>query len=246
MVRRVCDGPSCRFSMGSTAHVDEEKRELAKDVHKLALLGVKLMDSTKGRTASVHNQRVLTFEQGGDGILKMYHNLREVHWWEGMKKDISKFFAKCQNCKQVNLSTTLYPHTDGQAKCAIQMLEDMCIAFLIDFKGSWDDHVPLIEKVKVIQELLKTTQICQKSCTVVRRRPLEFTVDDWVYLKDNLSCEEFQVSIFTRQVRKLRTKEVASFKVLWRNQFVKEATSEADEDMMKRYPHLFESGENAE
>ncbi|WMV49625.1 hypothetical protein MTR67_043010 [Solanum verrucosum] len=55
--------------------------------------------------------------------------------------------------------------------------------------------------------------------------------------------EEIPVQILDRQVRKLRTKEVASFKVLWRNQFVEEATWEADEDMKKRYPHLFESGE---
>ena len=34
--------------MGSTAHVEEEKRELAKDVHKLARQGVRLMDSTEG------------------------------------------------------------------------------------------------------------------------------------------------------------------------------------------------------
>ena len=34
--------------MGSTAHVEEEKRELAKDVHRLARLGVKLLDSTEG------------------------------------------------------------------------------------------------------------------------------------------------------------------------------------------------------
>ncbi|WMV55021.1 hypothetical protein MTR67_048406 [Solanum verrucosum] len=46
-----------------------------------------------------------------------------------------------------------------------------------------------------------------------------------------------------RMVRKLRTKEVASVKVLWRNKFVEEATWEAEEDMKKRYPHLFEPGE---
>ncbi|WMV24987.1 hypothetical protein MTR67_018372 [Solanum verrucosum] len=34
---------------------------------------------------------------------------------------------------------------DGQAKCIIQNLEDMLRAFIIDFKGSWDDHLPLIE-----------------------------------------------------------------------------------------------------
>ncbi|WMV08552.1 hypothetical protein MTR67_001937 [Solanum verrucosum] len=49
------------------------------------------------------------------------------------------------------------------------------------------------------------------------------------------------IQILDRQVRKLRTKEVASIKVLWRNQFVEEATWEAGEDMKKRYPHHFPS-----
>ena len=67
---------------------------------------------------------------------------------------------------------------------------------------------------------------------------------DNVGIKDNLSYEEVPVEILNRQVRKLRTKEVASVKVLWRNQFVEEMTWEAEKDMKKRYPHLFESGEN--
>ncbi|KAK4731576.1 hypothetical protein R3W88_024564 [Solanum pinnatisectum] len=59
-------------------------------------------------------------------------------------------------------------------------------------------------------------------------------------IKDSLSYEEILVQILDRQVRKLRTKEVASIKVLWRNQFDEEATWDAEEDMKKRYPHLFE------
>ncbi|WMV09413.1 hypothetical protein MTR67_002798 [Solanum verrucosum] len=64
-------------------------------------------------------------------------------------------------------------------------------------------------------------------------------------IKDKLSYEEIPIQILDRQVRKLRTKEVAYVKVLWRNQFVKEATWETKEDMKKRHPYLFESGENA-
>ncbi|WMV33832.1 hypothetical protein MTR67_027217 [Solanum verrucosum] len=37
-------------------------------------------------------------------------------------------------------------------------------------------------------------------------------------IKDNLSYEEVPVEILDQQVRKLRNKEVASVKVLWRNQ----------------------------
>ncbi|XP_004234918.2 uncharacterized protein [Solanum lycopersicum] len=62
----------------------------------------------------------------------------------------------------------------------------------------------------------------------------------------NLSYEKILVQILNHQVCKLRTKEVVSVNVLWRNQFVKEATWEVKEDMKKRYPHLFEYGENAD
>ncbi|WMV49918.1 hypothetical protein MTR67_043303 [Solanum verrucosum] len=34
---------------------------------------------------------------------------------------------------------------DGQAERTIQTLEGMLRAYVIDFKGSWDDHLPLIE-----------------------------------------------------------------------------------------------------
>ncbi|WMV49899.1 hypothetical protein MTR67_043284, partial [Solanum verrucosum] len=62
-------------------------------------------------------------------------------------------------------------------------------------------------------------------------------------IKDSLSYEEIPIQILDRQVCKLRTKEVASVKVIWRNQFVEEATWEAEEDMNKTYPHLFDPGE---
>ncbi|WMV60292.1 hypothetical protein MTR67_053677 [Solanum verrucosum] len=64
-----------------------------------------------------------------------------------------------------------------------------------------------------------------------------------IKIKDNLSYEEIPVQILDRQVRTLRTKDVASVKVLWRNQFVEEATWEAEEDMKKRYSYLFESAD---
>ncbi|WMV57987.1 hypothetical protein MTR67_051372 [Solanum verrucosum] len=62
-------------------------------------------------------------------------------------------------------------------------------------------------------------------------------------IKDSLSYEEILVQILDHQVRKLRTTEVVSVKVLWRNQFVGGATWEAEKDMKNKYPHLFETGE---
>ena len=59
----------------------------------------------------------------------------------------SHFWKSCQKGlgTQVNLSTTFDPPTDGKTKHTIQTLEDMFRACVIDFKNSWDDHLPLIE-----------------------------------------------------------------------------------------------------
>ena len=33
----------------------------------------------------------------------MYHNLKQIYWWDGMKKDIAEYVAKCPNCQQVKV-----------------------------------------------------------------------------------------------------------------------------------------------
>ncbi|KAK4737909.1 hypothetical protein R3W88_001606 [Solanum pinnatisectum] len=58
-------------------------------------------------------------------------------------------------------------------------------------------------------------------------------------VNENLSYEEVPIEILDRQVKRLRNKEIASVKVLWRNHLVESATWEAEADMMSRYPHLF-------
>ncbi|GJX80552.1 putative reverse transcriptase domain-containing protein [Tanacetum coccineum] len=42
-------------------------------------------------------------------------------------------------------STTYLPQTDGQNERTIHTLEDMIIACVIDFGGSWDTRLPLVE-----------------------------------------------------------------------------------------------------
>lgn len=37
------------------------------------------------------------------GCTFMYRDLREVFWWNGMKKDTAKCVAECANCQQVKM-----------------------------------------------------------------------------------------------------------------------------------------------
>ncbi|WMV13738.1 hypothetical protein MTR67_007123, partial [Solanum verrucosum] len=58
---------------------------------------------------------------------------------------------------------------------------------------------------------------------------------------ESRSYEEVPVEILDQQVKRLRNKEIASVKFLWRNHLVEGATWEAEADMKSRYPHLFPS-----
>ena len=62
---------------------------------------------------------------------------------------------------------------------------------------------------------------------------------DSVLLDENLSYKEEPVAILDREIRKLRSREIASIKVQWKNRPVEEATWEKEADMRERYPHLF-------
>ncbi|WRX28307.1 Integrase zinc-binding domain - like 10 [Theobroma cacao] len=55
------------------------------------------------------------------GATKMYQDLKKVHWWEGLKKDVVEFVSKCLT------------------------LEDMLRACVIDLGVKWDRYLPLVE-----------------------------------------------------------------------------------------------------
>ena len=60
-----------------------------------------------------------------------------------------------------------------------------------------------------------------------------------VAVKDSLSYKDVPVEILDRQFRRLRNKEVASVKFLWRSQSVEGATWVEKAAMKAKYPQLF-------
>ncbi|KAF3643747.1 Bidirectional sugar transporter SWEET1a [Capsicum annuum] len=95
-----------RLSMGSVAHIDKDKQKLAQEIHQLARLGVRLVNSTEG--IDDLRQQILTEAYGAcysihPGANKMYCDLRKINWWSGIKRDIAEFVAKCSTCQQVKI-----------------------------------------------------------------------------------------------------------------------------------------------
>ncbi|GJR84623.1 putative reverse transcriptase domain-containing protein [Tanacetum coccineum] len=58
------------------------------------------------------------------------------HLWQALQEALGT---------RLDMSTAYHPQTDGQSERTIQTLEDMLRACVMDFGGSWDTHLPLIE-----------------------------------------------------------------------------------------------------
>ncbi|GJR91834.1 reverse transcriptase domain-containing protein [Tanacetum coccineum] len=133
------------------------------------------------------------------------------HLWQALQKALGT---------KLNMSTAYHPKTNGQSERTIQTLEVMIRACVMDFGGSWDTHLPLVEfsynnsyykSIKYYRkdlyknkERLKTARSRQKSYADKKRKPLEFKVRDRVLLK-----------IVERDVKKLKRRRIPLVKVRW-------------------------------
>ena len=59
----------------------------------------------------------------------------------------SRFWKELQLAlgTRLNFSTAFHPRTDGQSERLIQVIEDMLRGCVMEFTGSWDRYIPLIE-----------------------------------------------------------------------------------------------------
>ncbi|GJZ69154.1 reverse transcriptase domain-containing protein [Tanacetum coccineum] len=86
---------------------------------------------------------------GHDAIWVVVDRLTKSAHFIAIREDFSteklaKTFQKALGTR-LDMSTAYHPQTDGQSERTIQTLEDMLRACAIDFRGSWDIHLPLVE-----------------------------------------------------------------------------------------------------
>nr|GEU36862.1 putative reverse transcriptase domain-containing protein [Tanacetum cinerariifolium] len=160
---------------------------------------------------------------------------------------------------RLDMSTAYHPQTDGQSERTIQTLKDMLKACVLDFVGSWDVHLPLVEfsynnsyhssvrcapfealygrkcrspilwaevrdgqligpelvqetteKISQINDRLKAERNRRKSYADKRRKPIEFSVCDYVLLK----VSSWKCVVRFMKKRKLAPKFVGPFEII--------------------------------
>ncbi|GJU50899.1 putative reverse transcriptase domain-containing protein [Tanacetum coccineum] len=102
---------------------------------------------------------------------KMYSNLRDRYWWPGMKKDIADYHS--------SVRCALFEELYGRKCRSPIMWAEVGEGQLIGPELVQETT----EKISLIKDRLKAARDRQKSYADKRRKPLEFSVGDYVLLK---------------------------------------------------------------
>ncbi|GJR98255.1 putative reverse transcriptase domain-containing protein [Tanacetum coccineum] len=128
---------------------------------------------------------------------KMYYDLRDRYWWPGMKKDTTEYVSKCLTCLKVKAGHQRPSGLLQQPEILDYKMDRLDRLYLNEIVARHgvpisiyrivivDSHQvqETTEKILQIKDRLKAARDRQKSYADKRRKPLEFSVGDYVFLK---------------------------------------------------------------
>ncbi|GJU70992.1 putative reverse transcriptase domain-containing protein [Tanacetum coccineum] len=156
----------------------------------------------------------------------------------------SRFWQSMQEAlgTRLDMSTAYHPQTDGQSEHTIQTLEDILRACALDFRGSWDVHLLLVDfskKGKLAPRFVRPFEIVQKVGSMAYRLDLPEELNgvhdmfhvsnlkkcladptlqvplDEIRVDDKLNFVEEAMEILEREFKKLKHSRIAIVKVRW-------------------------------
>ncbi|XP_070032593.1 uncharacterized protein [Nicotiana tomentosiformis] len=138
------------------------------------------------------------------GLTKMYRDLKEVYWWNDMKRNVADFVARCPNCHQVK----------DEHQRPVEQYAQLYIKEIIRLHGTpisifFDRGAQFTNNLwKTFQQGLGTQKVVGDPLLIVPAESIE--------VNEELTYEEILVAILDRQVCKLRNKEITSVKLMLR------------------------------
>ncbi|GJT59112.1 putative reverse transcriptase domain-containing protein [Tanacetum coccineum] len=88
------------------------------------------------RLARIYINEIVARHNGPVSIISDRDGRYASHFWRSLQKALGT---------RLDMSTAYHPQINGQSESTIQTLEDMLRACVMDFGGSWDTHLPLVE-----------------------------------------------------------------------------------------------------
>nr|GEW56811.1 putative reverse transcriptase domain-containing protein [Tanacetum cinerariifolium] len=174
-----------------------------------------------------------------------------LHFWKSLNKALGT---------RLDMSTAYHPKTDGQSERTIQMLEDMLCTCVLDFGKGWDKNLPLVEflynnsyhtsiKAAMFKALYGRkcrSPICWAEVgdrQLTGPEIIHETTEKIVEIKSRIQAardrQKSYADIIDREVKRLKQSRILIVKVHWNSKRGPEFTWEREDQMQKKYPHLF-------
>ncbi|GKB49499.1 putative reverse transcriptase domain-containing protein [Tanacetum coccineum] len=138
------------------------------------------------------------------------------HFWKTLNKALGT---------RLDMSTTYHPQTDGQSERTIQTLEDMLRACVLDFGKGWDRHLPLVE--------FSYNNIGDRQLT--GPEIIHETIEKIIQIKSRVQAAHDR----SKSCADIRRNIPLEFQYAWNSKRGPEFTWEREDQMQKKYPHLF-------
>nr|GEW83313.1 hypothetical protein [Tanacetum cinerariifolium] len=200
------------------------------------------------------------------GSDKMYQDIKKLYWWPNMKANIATYVSKCLTCAKVkaehqrpsgfyhaSIKAAPYKTLYGR-KCR----SPVCWAEVGEVQLTGPELIQeTTKKIILIKQRIQAAQDRQKSYADLKRKPMEFEVEDRVMLKkcyadeplfmslegihiDNkLQFVEEPVEIMEREIKRLKQCRIPLVKIRWNSRRGPEFTWEREDSFKQKYPQLF-------
>ncbi|XP_070036817.1 uncharacterized protein [Nicotiana tomentosiformis] len=225
-----------RKSMDSLAHLEAHQRSLAKKFHRLAILGVRLVNSSESGTDGQAERTIHTLEDMLRACVLDFKGSWDYQFPLIEFADNNSYHASIQMTPFKDLYGRSFRSLIGWFEVGeVKMIRPNILHQAMEKRvGQVAYRLELPPEMSLVHPVFHVSMLKK-----VVGDPLLIVWVEVVEVNEELTYEKILVSILDRQVRILRNKEIASVKVLWRNQQVEEAAWEAEEEMKRKYPHLF-------
>ncbi|GJZ13065.1 putative reverse transcriptase domain-containing protein [Tanacetum coccineum] len=214
--------------LNAQAKAKKEENYVTEDLHAL------IMHKSHKSKYSIH--------PGSD---KMYQDLKKLYWWPNMKAEIATYVSKCLTCAKAKVGDSqltgpeiIHETTENiiQIKSRIHASHDRqkSYANIISKVGTISYRLELQEQLSRVHSTFHVSNL--KKC--ISDETLTISLDE-IQIDDKLHFIKELVEMMDRKIKLLKQSRIPIVKLCWNSKRCPEFTWEREDQIQKKYPHLF-------
>ncbi|GJT18076.1 putative reverse transcriptase domain-containing protein [Tanacetum coccineum] len=164
--------------------------------------GVKIiiMDEAHKTRYSVHS-----------GADKIYHDLRDMYWWPGMKRDMSTYVSKCLTCSKVKAEHQRPSGLLQQPEIPEWKWDNITMDFVTKLPRTKSGHETIwvvVDKLTKSTHFLVTREDCKRLRDAIGYEHGLSSLDGWTNYHSSIRCAPFE-AMYGRKSARDRQKSYA-------------------------------------